>query len=70
MKNMITIGMVAVLMAGTASAQDVVMVGQGSGNNTSEARVSAEAALVTAHVWRGQVQNNDFVFQPQITVEQ
>jgi hypothetical protein len=31
---------------------------------------TVEAALVSSYVWRGQVLNNDFVFQPQVTVSQ
>ena len=70
MKKAMIFGMVAVLAAGVASAQDgVVMVGQ-SESDVSEVLVTVEAALVSSHVWRGQVQNNDFVFQPQVTVEQ
>ncbi|MEN7972908.1 MAG: hypothetical protein ABFR47_03640 [Verrucomicrobiota bacterium] len=70
MKKAMMIGMAAVLAAGTASAQsDVVMVNQG-GSEASETQVTLEAALVSSHVWRGQVQNNDFVFQPQITASQ
>ena len=70
MKKAMIIGMVAVLAAGTAIAQDdVVMVNQGA-SEASETQVTLEAALVSSHVWRGQVQNNDFVFQPQMTASQ
>ncbi len=70
MKKAIVFGMVAALATGTAIAgDDVVMVGQMGGSASSEPEVSAEAALVTAHVWRGQVYNNDMVFQPQLTIE-
>lgn len=70
MKKAMIIGMVAVLAVGTAIAQnDVVMVEQG-GPDASRPEVTLEAALVSSHVWRGQVQNNDFVFQPQMSVSQ
>ncbi len=70
MKKAIIFGM-AVWVAGMATAQEgVVMVGQMGGSNGSEAKVTAEAALVSSQVWRGQVRNNDFVFQPQATIEQ
>lgn len=70
MKKAMIIGMAAVLAVGTAIAQnDVVMVEQG-GADAFEPEVTIEAALVSSHVWRGQVQNNDFVFQPQMTVSQ
>ncbi len=71
MKKAMIIGMVAVLAAGTAIAQDdVVMVDQMGGSSASEVQATLEAALVSSHVWRGQVRNNDFVFQPQMTVSQ
>ncbi len=69
MKKAMVFGMVAALATGAAiAADDVVMVGQMGGSGSSEPEVSAEAALVTAHVWRGQVYNNDLVFQPQLTI--
>lgn len=68
MKKAMTIGMAAVWMAGMAMAQnDVVMVGQMGGSDASEVRATAELALVSSYVWRGQVQNNDLVVQPQLT---
>ncbi len=71
MKKVMIFGMVAVCVAGGAIAQDdVVVVGQMGGSDASEVEVSVEAALVSSHVWRGQVRNNDFVFQPQVTIEQ
>ena len=71
MKKGFVIGMAAVIAAGSAMAQsDVVMVDQMGGPPPSEALFSAEAALVSAHVWRGQVLNNDFVIQPQLTASQ
>ncbi len=69
MKKFLTVGMVAAMTAGIASAQnDVVMVGQAPAS--SEAEASVEAALVSSYVWRGQVLNNDMVFQPQFTIAQ
>jgi hypothetical protein len=48
----------------------MVMVGQAPANDNSRPEVTAETALVSAYVWRGQVYNNDFVVQPQLTIEQ
>lgn len=71
MNKLMTMGMAAVMVAGVAGAQDnVVMVGQAPVNTTSDPEVTVEAALVSSHVWRGQVRNNDFVFQPQLTIAQ
>jgi len=71
MKKAMIFGMVAVMAAGGAIAQnDVVMVDQMGGSDASEVQATVEAALVSSHVWRGQVRNNDFVFQPQITIAQ
>jgi len=71
MKKAMTIGMAALLAVGGAIAQnDVVMVGQMGGSEASEVQSTVEAALVSSHVWRGQVYNNDFVIQPSITVAQ
>ncbi|MEA2067866.1 MAG: TorF family putative porin [Verrucomicrobiota bacterium] len=71
MKKLMTIGMAAVMATGFASAQnDVVMVGQAPANDPAETKVTAEVALVSSYVWRGQVLNNDFVLQPQLTASQ
>jgi len=71
MKKAMMIGLMAVLVAGVASAQDgVVMVDQMGGSNAFQPEVTVEAALVSSHVWRGQVLNNDFVVQPQVTLSQ
>jgi len=71
MKKAMVFSMVAVLAVGSAIAQDeVVMVDQMGGSSVSEVLVTAEAALVSSHVWRGQVLNNDFVVQPQVTLSQ
>lgn len=71
MKKFMTIGMMAVLAAGVANAQnDVVMVGQAGGSDASDPQITLETALVSAYVWRGQVYNNDFVAQPQLTLAQ
>lgn len=69
MNKLMTVGMTAVLATGLANAQnDMVMVGQAPVMEQTTTEVTAEAALMTAYVWRGQVLNNDMVFQPQITV--
>ncbi|MDF7824936.1 hypothetical protein P4B35_13010 [Pontiellaceae bacterium B12227] len=69
MNKFMTVGLAAVFAAGFVSAQDgVVMVGQAPSG--SEVEATAELALVSAHVWRGQVQNEDFVLQPQFTIAQ
>jgi len=66
MKKVIVFGLVVACTAGGAFAQnDVVMVNSGG----SQTKVTAEAAMVSSYVWRGQVYNNDFVVQPQITLE-
>ena len=78
MKKNIIIGMVAVLATTGAMAQnDDIMVpksqektGTTFTTDQSKAQFSADLALLTAQVWRGQVLNNDFVFQPQFTVRQ
>lgn len=71
MKKSMVIGMVAVLAVGSAIAQnDVVMVNQMDSWGDPEVQTTVEAALVSSYVWRGQVYNNDFVFQPQVTVAQ
>lgn len=71
MKKAMVFGMVAVLAAGGAIAQNEAgMVDQMGGSNASEVQATVEAALVSSHVWRGQVRNNDFVFQPQVTIAQ
>ncbi len=70
MKKAMMFGMVAVLVAGSATAQnDVVMVDQGD-SNAFQPAVTVEMALVSSYVWRGQVINNDFVVQPQVTLSQ
>jgi hypothetical protein len=59
------------MVAGIAGAQDdVVMVGQAPVADDSRAEITAEAALMSSYVWRGQVYNNDAVFQPQLTISQ
>jgi len=66
MKKGMVFGMVAVLAASGAVAQNDVVMVDSSGPQTE---VTAEAALVSSYVWRGQVYNNDFVVQPQVTLE-
>ncbi|HEY5653920.1 MAG TPA: TorF family putative porin [Pontiella sp.] len=68
MKKMMTVSMVALMAAGIVSAQEMVIVNQGSSQG-ADVEVTAEAALVSSYVWRGQVLNNDAVLQPQLTVE-
>lgn len=71
MNKLMTIGMAALMGAGVVRAQDdVVMVGSVPQSDSAEPQVTLEAALVSSYVWRGQVYNNDFVFQPQMTVAQ
>lgn len=71
MKKAIMIGMMAAWAAGTAIAQeDVVMVGTMDNSGTSDVEVTAEFALLSSYVSRGQVRNNDFVAQSQLTVAQ
>jgi outer membrane scaffolding protein for murein synthesis (MipA/OmpV family) len=78
MKKMMTVGFAALMVAGIAGAQgdvvmveqDVVMVEQVTVNDAFRPEITAEAALMSAYVWRGQVYNNDAVFQPQLTIEQ
>ncbi len=71
MKKTMMFGMVAVLVAGMASAQnEVVMVDQMENSKEFNPEVTVEMALVSSYVWRGQVYNNDIVVQPQVTVSQ
>ena len=70
MKKTLTFGIATLMIAGMAGAQDNVMVGQAPENDPAQTKVTAEAALVSSYVWRGQVYNNDFVMQPQITASQ
>lgn len=71
MNKLMTVGMAAVMAVGVVKAQDdVVMVGSIPQTDPAETQVTLEAALVSSHVWRGQVLNNDFVFQPQLTAAQ
>jgi len=62
MKKIMNVGVAAVLAASVVNAQE--------GVNGSDPQVTVEGALVSSQVWRGQVQNNDLVFQPQLTVAQ
>lgn len=70
MKKVMTVGIAALMAAGIAGAQDdMVMVGQAPTTATARPKVTTEVALVSSYVWRGQVYNNDFVVQPQFTIE-
>ena len=66
MKKGITFGLIAACTAVGAFAQNEVVM---MNSNDSQTKVTAEAALVSSYVWRGQVYNNDFVVQPQVTLE-
>jgi outer membrane scaffolding protein for murein synthesis (MipA/OmpV family) len=71
MKKTMIILTAALLAVGSVVAQnDVVMVGQMDSFGDPEPLTTVEAALVSSYVWRGQVYNNDAVFQPQVTVAQ
>lgn len=71
MKKAMVFSMVVALATGAAVAQEgVVMVDQMGGGSSFEPEVTAEVALVSAYVWRGQVYNNDLVIQPQLTIAQ
>lgn len=67
MKKFISLSMAAVFAAGFAVAQDeVVIIEQVPAQ--AEVEVTVENALVSAYVWRGQVYNNDFALQPQMSL--
>lgn len=71
MKKTIQVGMAAVLVAGVAMAQqDLVMVADMETAPVARTGPWAmvEVDMSSSHVWRGQVRNNDFVFQPQATI--
>lgn len=69
MNKMMTVGFAALMVAGIAGAQDdMVMTGMPQGSADQGPEVTAEAALLSSYVWRGQVYNNDAVLQPQITI--
>ncbi|MBN2161904.1 MAG: MipA/OmpV family protein [Pontiellaceae bacterium] len=69
MNKLMTVGFAAVMAAGIAGAQgEMSVTGLPPAGNTPEPEVTAEAALLSSYVWRGQVYNNDAVLQPQITV--
>ena len=70
MKKTMMFGMVAVLVAGSAIAQNDVVIVDLDGSNAFQPEVTVEMALVSSYVWRGQVHNNDCVVQPQVTVSQ
>ncbi|MDF7801357.1 hypothetical protein P4C99_17905 [Pontiellaceae bacterium B1224] len=71
MKNLVTVGLAAVFAAGFVNAQSgIVMVEQVDVVSSDEPEATVDAALVSADVWRGQVRNEDIVFQPQFTIAQ
>jgi len=69
MKKVMIVGVAALLVAGFAKAEDVVMVGQAPVQNAVETYATAEVGLLSSYVWRGQVLNNDTVVQPQVTIQ-
>ncbi len=70
MKKAMVFGMVAVLAASGAIAQNEDVMVEVEGSDAFQPEVTVEMALVSSHVWRGQVYNNDFVVQPQVTLSQ
>lgn len=71
MKNLVTVGLAAVLAAGFANAQSgVVIVDEVPMASANEAEATAEIALMSAYVWRGMVMNEGVVLQPQFTIAQ
>jgi len=69
MNKVIMVGFAALAAAGVAGAQtETMMVGLAPNSARMEPEVSVEDAILSSYVWRGQVQNNDMVTQPQITV--
>ena len=71
MNKMVTVGLVAALVAGVAIAQnEVVIVDQTTVvvEEVNPVEVTIESSWVSAYVWRGQVLNSGFVAQPQITI--
>ncbi len=69
--NKLLVGLMVVgFFAGSAvhAQDDVVIVEQDAVFDQHATEVSAEVALVSAYVWRGQVLNSGFVVQPQMTV--
>ncbi len=68
MKKMMTVSFAALMAAGIAGAQDeMVMTGMAPAA-PAEPEVTAEVALLSSYVWRGQVYNGDAVVQPQLTI--
>ncbi|MDF7807557.1 hypothetical protein P4E94_08925 [Pontiellaceae bacterium B12219] len=71
MNKLVTVGLAAVFAAGFSNAQSgIVMVEQVDVVNSDGPEATAELAVVSADVWRGQIQNEDFVIQPQFTIAQ
>ena len=72
MKKATTIGLMVLMAAGIAHAQgeDMSVTGLPPSNTVAEPEVTLEAAVLSSYVWRGQVLNNDAVFQPQVTISQ
>lgn len=68
MKKLVSIGLSTVMLTGVAMANEDVVVLDQNQTQTAAVEVTAETAFLSAYVWRGQVLNNDFVVQPQISV--
>lgn len=66
MNKFMNFGFAALMAAGVVGAQDMVTVQEAPAGP----EITAEAALMSAYVFRGQVYNNDFVIQPQLTLSQ
>lgn len=67
MKKAVVFGLAAAMAGGAFAQNDVVVIE--SNSDKAQTEVTAEFALVSSYVWRGQVYNNDFVAQPQVTLE-
>jgi len=64
MKKLMIIGLAVVMAAGVVCAQETTV------KEREPVQVVAEAALMSAYVWRGQVANDGGVVQPQLTLAQ
>lgn len=64
MKKMMLIGLGALTLAGAVQAEDLVVP------NKEPVALTAEMALLSSYVWRGQYLNDGAVWQPQVTAEQ
>lgn len=65
------VGVAALMVAGISGAQnDMSITGlpPAGSSKTSEPEVTAAASLLSSYAWRGQIYNNDAVFQPELTI--